>query len=382
MSDILKWDFYNPTHICFGLNFPHDLSGHLPKGKMLFVTSPGSTKRGITQTVLSLCTEADCRVLDVTSSNPSFNDLRRVSKELADFRPDFILAIGGGSVLDLAKILSYAFAQSADSVEKLIEQLKKGEKVKVLNPLPFIAVPTTAGTGSEVTPFATIWDDENKKKYSLGTDNLFPLKALLFPSLTVTLPWSVTLSTGLDALSQCLESVWNKNYTPLTAAIAAQGVRLAMTALPILKNKPDDLVARAQMLEASLLSGLCISRTRTAMAHAISYPLTAHFGTPHGIACSFTLVDLWDHNLVADDGRMARLSQAVGIDKALFSVELLNLLKKLNFAQEFQQTVHTTESVVKLSHEMYNPARAENNLRSFDNKSLDELLKKATKRWL
>lgn len=381
MSQILKWDFYNPTHICFGLNFPQDLLPHLPSGKMLFVTSPGSTKRGITNAIMGMPAN-EIRVLDVTTSNPSFNDLLRVSTELSNYRPDYILAIGGGSVLDLAKILSYTQAVGAPPVTDLIEILKKSGKSPQVAPLPFIAVPTTAGTGSEVTPFATIWDDENKKKYSLGTDNLFPKKALLFPALTLSLPWSVTLSTGLDALSQCLESVWNKNYTPLTAAIATEGVRLALTALPILKNKPEDLAARAQMLEASLLSGLCISRTRTAMAHAISYPLTAHYGTPHGIACSFTLVDLWEHNLVADDGRMARLSTALGFSGENFSKHLCEFFQDLNFSQEFKSTVRSMEDVLKLSSEMYNPTRAENNLRSFNDQSLNDLLKKATKRWL
>src|SRR5690606_30104611 len=150
-----------------------------------------------------------------------------------------------------------------------------------------------AGTGSEVTPFSTIWDGQGAKKYSVATPRLFPQKALLFPELTGTLPWDVTVCTGLDALSQCLESVWNRRATPLTSAIATDGIRKIFQALPELKQNLGHLPSRQLMMEASLFSGLCISQTRTAMAHAVSYPLTAHFGTPHGIACSFTLPDLW-----------------------------------------------------------------------------------------
>lgn len=384
MNPSTTWDFHNPTYIHFGLTFPEGLKPHLEKAKTLYVTSPGSTKRGVTAKVESLFKEAGIsyQVLDYATANPSFEDLKAISKKLGDFRPEQIVAIGGGSVIDLAKILSYAFSSSAPSVDDILNLLVEGKSLPVIPTIPFIASPTTAGTGSEVTPFSTIWDMVNKKKYSIATKNLHPKKALLFPELTVSLPWDITVSTGLDALSQCLESVWNKNYTHLTAAIAESGIRLIFEALPVLKQDPSNVKARAQMLEASLLSGLCISKTRTAMAHAMSYPLTAHYGTPHGIACSFTLPDLWDYNLVADDGRMAHLCTVLGFAPLDFSIKLSEFLSSLDFKTEFKKTIISTESVLKLSKEMYSPGRSDNNLRAFDNSSLLEFIEKATNRWI
>ena len=384
MSDFSTWDFHNPTYIQFGLNFPEGLKPHLEKASTLYVTSPGSTKRGVTAKVEALFKEAgiNYQVLDYATANPSFEDLKAISQKLGSFRPEQIIAIGGGSVIDLAKILSYVFAPAAPSTQDILKMLVEGKALPVIPVIPFIASPTTAGTGSEVTPFATIWDMENKKKYSIGTKNIHPKKALLFPELTVSLPWDITVSTGLDALSQALESVWNKNYTHLTAAIAESAIRLIFEALPVLKTNPTNVKARAQMLEASLLAGLCISKTRTAMAHAMSYPLTAHYGTPHGIACSFTLPDLWDYNLEVDDGRMAHLCTVLGYAPKEFSQKLAKFLVDLDFKTEFHKTITTTESVLKLSNEMYSPGRSDNNLRAFDNTSLHTFIEKATNRWI
>jgi phosphonate metabolism-associated iron-containing alcohol dehydrogenase len=384
MRDFSTWDFHNPTYIQFGLEFPAGLKDHLENVPTLFVTSPGSTKRGVTAKVETLFKEKGIsyQVLDYATANPSFEDLKVIANKLGSFRPGHIIAIGGGSVMDLAKILTYALSSEAPSVEEILNLLVQGKPLPVVTNIPFIAVPTTAGTGSEVTPFATIWDMQNKKKYSIGTKNLHPKKALLFPELTVSLPWDITVSTGLDALSQALESVWNKNYTHLTAAIAESAIHLIFEALPKLKKNPLDMTARAQMLEGSLLSGLCISKTRTAMAHAMSYPLTAHYGTPHGIACSFTLPDLWDYNLVVDDGRMLHLCNVLGFDSNEFSQKLFSFLSELDFKTEFKKTIKTTESVLKLSGEMYAPGRSDNNLRSFDPPSLKTFIETATNRWI
>jgi alcohol dehydrogenase len=223
---------------------------------------------------------------------------------------------------------------------------------------------------------------QNKKKYSVATKNLYPQKALLFPELLLSLPWDITLSTGLDALSQCLESIWNKNYTYLTSAIAENGIRLIFESLPVLKLDLSNLGARAKMLEASLFSGLCISKTRTAMAHAISYPLTAHYGTPHGIACSFTLSELWDYNLLQDDGRMAQLSRSLGFKPTEFGSEIFSLLQRLDFSSEFKKTIKNVDQVTSLQSEMFSPGRADNCIRSFDQDSLRLLAMNASNLWL
>jgi alcohol dehydrogenase len=377
MSEVKKWDFYNPTAIHVETELAEALERHVEKRETVLFVTKGSTKRGLTAKVLA---HHNCHVVDDIPSNPSFDDLRRIEKSCSGIKAEQLVAIGGGSVIDLAKVFSYAWGKGA-SIEGLLADLVAGKTLSVGENLPLIAFATTAGTGSEVTPFATVWDMQNRKKYSVGTANLYPKKAILIPALTVTLPWDVTLSTGLDALTQALESVWNKNWNPLTGSLARTAVEKIMRALPVLKAKPDDLEARREMLEGSLLSGLCISRTRTAMCHAASYPLTAHFGTPHGVACSFSIVDMWTHCLSADDGRMKQLSEGLGIAPEKFAATLAGFLESLDFASEFKKTITDAPSVLKLMPEMFTPGRADNAIAPFNSQSLEALIKKSLERW-
>lgn len=378
------WNYYNPTEIHFGLSFPEGIKSHLENKKTLYVTSPGSTKRGVTEMMTTLMNEKGMhfRVLDYANSNPSFRDLEVISEDLKDFSPEQIVAVGGGSVIDLGKILSYSLSKDSPELIEIFRILKSGKALPILNAISFIASPTTAGTGSEVTPFATLWDMDEKKKYSVVTPNLHPKKALLFPELTLSLPWEVTLSTGLDSLSQCLESIWNKNHISLTTSMAQTGIALIFEHLPKLKENPKDLDSRAAMMEASLISGMCISKTRTAMAHSISYPLTAHFGTPHGLACSFTLPELWSYNLVSDEGRLSKLSKSLDFEPRNFSTILLNFLKSLNFAAEFSKTIKSKDAVLALTDEMFSPGRADNNSREFTKESLQKLILDSMADWI
>ncbi|TWI66072.1 alcohol dehydrogenase [Desulfobotulus alkaliphilus] len=384
MNHDSKWEFHAPVRIYSRLEFPEDLKGHLKPCPTLFITTPGSTQRGITRSVENLFSENKIpyMLLDTAASNPSFTDLKEICEGIRDFRPGHILALGGGSAMDLGKILSWLLAETAPSPGETLEMLSTGTKLPELSPIPLTACPTTAGTGSEVTPFATLWDMDRKKKYSLASDNLHPEKALLFPGLSCSLPWKTTLSTGLDALSQCLESVWNVHCSTVSLALAAEGISLVLESLPPLKNDPGNTLLRTKMLEASLLSGLCIASTRTAMAHAISYPLTAHLGTPHGIACSFTLPELWAFNLGADDGRMADLARRLGEEPDVFSEKIFLFMEGLGFRDHFRETVSDISQILDLAHEMHTPGRSDNNLRQPEGSEHETLLKKAALRWM
>lgn len=381
---IPTWDFYNPTEIVFGKPFPAVLSAHVKKINALYITSEGATRRGLTAKAKAFFASEGIafQIMDCATPNPSFEDLEKCKKQLVNFRPAQIISLGGGSVIDLGKIFSYVLSEDAPTLPEILKLLTQGKSLPNVHVVPFIAIPTTAGTGSEVTPFSTIWDMVQKKKYSMVARNLFPKTAILSPELTLTLPWDVTLSTGLDAFSQSLESVWNKNYTPLTGVFAARAIRLIFDELPKLKNNPKNLEARTNMMETSLLGGLCISKTRTAMAHSISYPLTAHFGTPHGIACSFTLPELCEYNFQADDGRMKTLCDDIGVDPKKFPEKIMKFMKELDFSNELKKTITDIPSVTKLSGEMYTPGRSDNNLKDFTPEILPAFIERCLKTWL
>jgi len=372
-----EWSLYHPTKISFCANAIASLGPRIKSKSVLFVTSSGWVKRGIEKKIAPVFAEAGASTknLVLSSSNPSFRDVEKHWIELKDFRPDVVLAIGGGSVLDMAKAFAVLLAAETSDFLQFKTAVKTADKNFNPLPLPMIMLPTTAGTGSEVTPFATIWDDEEKKKYSLSGPRLFPTEAILDAGLTIDLPWEITLSTGLDALSQCLESVWNKNAHPLCLPLAARGVLLAMAGLPRLRQNLGDHLGREQLIEASLLSGLCISQTRTALAHAISYPLTAHYETPHGLACSFTLPALWVLNLKSDDGRLQELCGLMQMDSTEMAANLNHLFTELKFAESFSKTITDQSMVFRLQSEMFTPGRADNNLCPVNDAALGEILK-------
>ena len=219
--------------------------------------------------------------------NPSFNGLRGLCRTFgaAAQTPEVIVAFGGGSVIDSAKALAVSNGDFAN-VQNFLEGRQGVDAVKAL---PIIAVPTTFGTGSEVTSWATIWDTDARKKYSLNRPDLYPEHAIIDPSTSLGVPRGLTLATGLDTLSHALESIWNVNANPVSANHAIFAASELLDALPRLVDDLGNLELRTRVARASLFAGLAFSNTKTALAHSLSYYLTLHHGTVHGIACSFML---------------------------------------------------------------------------------------------
>jgi hypothetical protein len=199
-----------------------------------------------------------------------------------------------------------------------------------------IAVPTTAGTGSEVTPWATIWDRAAGRKHSLHLPETWPESAIVDPDLMLTLPKSVTVQSALDALSHALESIWNVNANPLSDAYAVAAAREVMATLPQLLGNLSDRALRARMALAALKAGLAFSNTKTALAHSISYEMTLRFGLPHGIACSFTLPMVLERALGVDPDRDAVLASVFDGDLAGAPRRLAKFLESVGVATDFE----------------------------------------------
>lgn len=285
---------WNPVRVEAGSGALDLLPNGLPEGPVLLVTTAGFTKRGLTNRVCDLLRPRDVVVFDAVRPNPQLDDLDAAVQRFASRQFGVIVAVGGGSAIDTAKALSVALPSGV--ARPLDRVLRNGEQRLWGRAIPVVAVPTTAGTGAEVTPFATVWDSETHAKHSVAGDLVYPVRAILDPTLTLTVPPDETVHSGLDAVSHALESVWNKHRTPVSLAYSVSALRLAVDALPKVLRDPADLASRTAMQQASLLSGLAISQTRTAIAHSISYPLTSRFGVPHGLACSFTLPELLNRN--------------------------------------------------------------------------------------
>jgi alcohol dehydrogenase len=368
-----RWDMLATPRIVFGSGGVDDLPSIVAGKRVLLVTSQGFTKRGVTQRISTAFGARLAGVMDRVGSNPDLDQINDEVSALKALQADALVAIGGGSAIDAAKALSVALA--APDGWTLRQHFDAGVPMPDVPFIPIYAVATTAGTGAEVTPFGTLWDRRNLKKLSIAHPRVLPKVAILDPSLTVSLPDDVTVSTGLDAISQGLESIWNLYATPVTMAWAIQSLRLSLPALPKLVKDPTNIALRSDMLAASMLAGLAIAHSRTALAHSMSYPLTSHFDVPHGLACSFTLPAILAFSAEADDGRLADAAQQLGFSSVQeLELALGKLLRDLDMRKRLEAYVANLPDMLKVSSEMYLPARAGNLMRNADLSAIRKIL--------
>ncbi len=237
-------------------------------------------------------------------ANPSVFDVTQALKALYAKPVNAILSIGGGSAIDLGKAIAAfhgLFDENRLTEENVGNAIAKKAYEKARDIPIHLAVPTTAGTGSEVTRWATVWNPACQQKLSVDWAPLFPRAAVIIPEFTMTMSPELTLSTGLDALSHAMEAFWAKSSTPLAKALALSAIDKIRSFLPyaVRPENKESLPHREGMCLGSLLSGLAFSITRTTACHAISYPLTMLHHISHGFAAALTLRSVMDRNEAA-----------------------------------------------------------------------------------
>lgn len=301
--------------------------------------------------------------------NPSFISCQNALDFTKELQPNIIIAIGGGSVIDTAKVVRMALYRSCYNIQKLFENYSK----HVNKPL-FIAIPTTHGTSSELTMWTTIWDKVNKKKYSLSEYNNYPDYAIYDVDLIKSLPIHISLSSTLDALSHSFEALWNKHSNPISDNYAMQAIKLIIENLDKLVE-PVPVEARKNLLKASIYAGLAFSNTKTAAAHSISYPLSAYFNIPHGIACSMPLYPLMKINEKAIQNKIEALLnilQLKSIDEVLKKV-LVTVKIKIPFSlHEYGIKKADLDWLLDLT---FTKGRMDNNIIDLSKKEVMEILK-------
>jgi len=378
---IKKWAHYNPVQIHFGRGCRASLVEELAEKLVLIVCSPRGRQQLESDTVLGQAIRSAKHVLwmDSVETNPDLNRLQELINDLQSAHLDCVVGFGGGSAIDIAKAFALALSPATRN-ESLRELFGVAASLPVGTSLPLYALPTTAGTGSEVTPYATVWDHSERRKLSLAGPAVYPHTALVDSELSTTVPYHATLNTGLDAINQSAESIWNRNMTPLSEILAHRALQQGMAALPRLLNDLENLSLRDTMAEVSLLAGLAISQTRTSLCHAISYPLTAHFGVPHGLACAFTMPAVLRHNLTADDGRFRRLAdllEAEADDREELVRRFDELNRRLAVPEQVRATIGNRGALMALTDEMFTPGRADNALAAVDKDAVQWILDQA-----
>ena len=240
----------------------------------------------------------EVRPMVFRASNPTVEQLFDAYRRTKDFAPEVVVAVGGGSILDVGKSLCCLYGkdlQSPDDLRSLIEEKAYGHPAA-----RWIGIPTTAGTGSETTCWATIWDPEQDAKRSVECQENYAWAALVDPELAAGMPLKLAVSSALDAVAHAVESYWAKGSNCVSRALALEAIRTVMGSMEdLLAGKP---AAHDAMARGSMLAGLAFSNTKTTACHSISYPLTMHYGIPHGVAVSILLSPVLQLNApVLDD---------------------------------------------------------------------------------
>jgi phosphonate metabolism-associated iron-containing alcohol dehydrogenase len=350
-----SFTYHMPTKIVYGRGSLENINDYIIDKNILIITSNRLVEN---KTIDKLKLENNVvSVITDVKSHPEFKDLEIIYDKIYKVDFDMIVAIGGGSIIDAAKLFSIYNDKKEYS---FIEDIIKGKiEKRDYSSIPIIALPTTAGTSSEITPWATIWDMEEKKKYSLHLPELFPKIAIYDPTLTLSVPKEITIQTGLDMLSHALESIWNKNANPITISYAIKSAKLTMEFLPKVVNDLQNIEDRDKLLQACMYAGLAFSNTQTAIAHGMSYYITAHKGISHGIACSFTLPLLIDNIIGKYDFIDDALKDIFG---ELSSQKLRNLLSELNISTQFEDYGMKDTELNELKVSLQDNQRAGNSL--------------------
>jgi alcohol dehydrogenase class IV len=243
--------------------------------------------------------EADGRSVAVgrVTGEPTVEDVVALVEAARAGGCEWVLAVGGGSVLDAGKALAALLANPGDPLD-FLEVVGRGRPL-ARPPLPFVAVPTTSGTGAEVTKNAVLASTQHGVKVSLRHDSMLPRLALVDPALTLSKPPALTAATGLDALTQVLEPFVSCQHNPLTDALAREGMRRGARALRRAYHDGSDLEARTDMALTSVLGGLCLANAKLGAVHGFAGPIGGMFPAPHGAVCARLLPLVVERNIQA-----------------------------------------------------------------------------------
>lgn len=316
-SPTIRYDFLAPRRIVFGWGRRAEL-GSIARGlgrRAWLVAAPSLAKSPVFAELLEhlQAAEVEAQLLVTSAGEPTIAqvDAAATRARQVGARPDdVVIGIGGGSALDLAKAVAALAAQSeVASVREYLEGVGTGRQL-VEQPLPVIALPTTAGTGTEATKNAVISVDQPAGKRSLRSDGMLPQIALVDPELTVTSPSQVTAHSGLDAITQLIESYISAKAQPLPQALALEGLWRALSALPQAWRDPHDRPAREAMAHAALLSGLALANSGLGLVHGVAAALGAICDVPHGLACAVMLPVALRFNRPVSEPRLAKLAEA------------------------------------------------------------------------
>lgn len=322
----MKWEYLQPVTIKFGNGIRTELkeiAESLGCKAGLLVSDPFFVSSGLAEQIVAESDGILTGIYGEVSPNPDVTEVDACAAVIKENNQDFVVALGGGSALDCAKAAA-SICLTSDSIRKYHGT---GEAMPQEH-LPLIAVPTTAGTGSEVTCVSVLTDHANGKKSPIVSNGFYPSIAIIDPELTYSMPPKVTASTGIDVLCHALEGFWSKGHQPVCDALALHACKIVFTYLKRAYLDGEDKEAREKMAEASVIAGMAFTLPKTTASHACSFPLTNLYHIPHGEACGLTLDYFARINASVEDGRLEGFAKELGFADVAELAEAIHTLKE------------------------------------------------------
>jgi alcohol dehydrogenase len=338
--NMFSFQFYNPTQVTFGIGSSLK-SGEIVQqfGKSAIILSGTShaMKSGLVDDIVKLLDKAGVKSFPVSGveKNPTLSSLVQIANQARNFNPDCIIALGGGSVMDAARILSLILTHSDDPWEyRVTGKLSVPGILDRL--LPVVTIPTTAGTGSEASPAALVNHDNRKEVYF--SPFMYPKATIIDPNLSLSLPANITAQIGMDAFVQSLEAYVSVNATPFSDTFAVRSMQLVYENLPDLVNDLKNELLRSHLCLAGLLSLYAISPAGVGAVHALSDPLGGRYNITHGLALSILLPSVMKANLDANIEKFASLTKVLGVSTSGMDSETA-ARKSINIVEDFIKKV-------------------------------------------
>ena len=294
------------------------------KGRRAAIVTGGSSmkKYGFLDASKELLKKAGIEsiIIDGVEPNPSVETVIKGGKTMLDFGPDWIVAIGGGSALDAAKVM-WCFYEHPDlAFDDIIEP---HSMPTLRNKAKFIAIPSTSGTASEITAFSVITDTQNHIKYPIVSSEMVPDIAILDPSLPMTMPKHITANTGMDVLCHAVEAVASTAATAFTDPYAIQAIKMVLEYLPVAYHEPKNLKAREAMHEASALAGMAFTNASLGLVHSMAHKIGGEFGVTHGLANAILLPYIISFNRKFTE-KYTQVEKSLGIADLAKAIEAMN----------------------------------------------------------
>ena len=357
------YSYYNPVRVYEGAGcvdqLPHLVRELAAQKVLLLVWDKGVLQRQAIRKIRREANETEFITLCFDASNPEVDQLFALYEQTREMKIDLVVAIGGGSVLDVGKSLCCLYGDNILSVDDLRGKIKAQSLSEPS--CHWIGVPTTAGTGSEVTCWATIWDSKMNAKLSLERQDNYAYAALVDPQFAATMPVKLAVSSALDAVAHATESYWAKASNPVSSALALAAVERMMANIEILVREPKNLSVHEAMAVGSMLAGMAFSNTKTTACHSISYPLTMRYHIPHGTAVSMLLVPVLRLNVggFADSCRLLRAFGTEGVDQ--LEQKIKGILKRVGIPNTLRAWGAEREELPEIARLGLTKGRADNN---------------------